>query len=155
MSTTYEKDLAAWAREQAALLIAGRFDEVDIAHVADEVLDIAKAEEHALERAVEAFLVKVLQWMYKPMLRCEAWRQDIVYLREVVERCFDDSPSLRACLEDPEFVEHMWMCSVAAVIADTGRDDLPQACPWSMADVLQPDWLPADSGIPPPSAIVA
>lgn len=57
--TTYETDIAAWARVQAALLLAGRFDVVDIVHVADEVLDVAKAEENDLAGAVEALLVSL------------------------------------------------------------------------------------------------
>ena len=46
-------------------------------------------------------------------------------------------------LADPEFVNDVWSDAMVAVIADTGRDDFPDECPWPMSTVLAPDWLPA------------
>ena len=37
--TSYEKDVVAWANEQAALLRAGKFSALDIEHIADEIED--------------------------------------------------------------------------------------------------------------------
>ena len=45
MGATYEQDLVLWANEQAALLRAGRFSDVDIEHVANEIEDVGKAAE--------------------------------------------------------------------------------------------------------------
>ena len=39
--TSYDQDVVAWAREQAALLRAGRFGEIDVEHIADEIEDVA------------------------------------------------------------------------------------------------------------------
>jgi len=44
MSISYEKDVVAWASEQAALLRAGKFSELDIEHIADEVEDVGRSE---------------------------------------------------------------------------------------------------------------
>ena len=40
--TSYDEDFAAWASETASLLRAGRFSELDIEHVAEEIEDMAK-----------------------------------------------------------------------------------------------------------------
>ena len=48
--TSYDQDVIAWAREQAALLRAGRFEEVDVGHIADEIEDVARAEIHDITR---------------------------------------------------------------------------------------------------------
>ena len=40
----YERDLYAWAEEQARLLRAGRFEEVDRENVAEEILDVGRNE---------------------------------------------------------------------------------------------------------------
>lgn len=39
---TYQKDIVAWANEQARLLRAGRFDLLDIEHIAEEIEDVGK-----------------------------------------------------------------------------------------------------------------
>jgi hypothetical protein len=36
---SYDNDVIAWANEQARLLCAGRFDALDIEHIADEIED--------------------------------------------------------------------------------------------------------------------
>jgi hypothetical protein len=36
----YEQDFYAWAREQASLLRAGRYDELDLKHLTEEVEDL-------------------------------------------------------------------------------------------------------------------
>ena len=40
---TYEKDIIAWANEQAKLLRAGQFDQLDIEHIAEEIEDVGKS----------------------------------------------------------------------------------------------------------------
>jgi len=40
----YDEDVILWAEEQARLLRARRFDELDIEHVADEIEDVGKSE---------------------------------------------------------------------------------------------------------------
>ena len=40
----YESDIVAWANEQAAFIRAGRFDMLDLEHIADEIEDVGKSE---------------------------------------------------------------------------------------------------------------
>ncbi len=42
MSTAYEKDMVAWASEQAALPRAGDLSALDIEHIAAEIDDVGK-----------------------------------------------------------------------------------------------------------------
>jgi len=48
MMNGYDTDVVAWANEQAAFIRAGRFDLVDIEHIADEIEDVGKSEFRAL-----------------------------------------------------------------------------------------------------------
>lgn len=48
MGTPYEKDIVAWAMEQAALLRAGKLSAIDIEHIADEIEDVARSERREL-----------------------------------------------------------------------------------------------------------
>lgn len=44
MGTPYEKDVVAWAIEQAALLRAGNLSALDIVNIAEEIEDVGKSE---------------------------------------------------------------------------------------------------------------
>lgn len=46
--TAYETDVVAWANEQAALIRAGRFELLDLQHIAEEIEDVGKAEKREL-----------------------------------------------------------------------------------------------------------
>jgi hypothetical protein len=48
MGASYERDVVAWANEQAALLRAGKLSDIDIAHIADEIEDVGKSEQREL-----------------------------------------------------------------------------------------------------------
>ncbi|SIT51071.1 hypothetical protein BN2476_990049 [Paraburkholderia piptadeniae] len=52
--TSYDQDVIAWAREQAALLRTGRFEEIDVGHIADEIEDVARAEVRDMARRMRA-----------------------------------------------------------------------------------------------------
>ena len=43
MNTSYESDVVAWAKEQAALIRAGQFDQLDLTHIAEEIEDVGKS----------------------------------------------------------------------------------------------------------------
>ena len=62
MNTRYEADVVAWAQEQAALLRAGRFSEIDIANIAEEIEDVGKSEKRELASRMAVLLAHLLKW---------------------------------------------------------------------------------------------
>ena len=57
--TAYNEDIIAWACEQAKLLRARRFDELDIERIAEEIEDVGKREQHELAGRTSALLAPV------------------------------------------------------------------------------------------------
>jgi hypothetical protein len=57
----YDKDVHAWAFEQARLLRARRFDALDIEHLADEIEDVARHEQRALADGMAVLLAHLLK----------------------------------------------------------------------------------------------
>ena len=49
MGIAYEKDIVAWANEQASFIRAGRFELLDLEHIAEEIEDVGKSEQRELE----------------------------------------------------------------------------------------------------------
>ncbi len=69
MGTPYEKDVVAWAWEQAALLRAGKFASIDIEHIAEEIEDVAKTESRELRSRLAVLLAHLLKWQFQPECR--------------------------------------------------------------------------------------
>ena len=62
MTTTYETDIIAWANEQAAFIRAGKFDLLDIEHIAEEIEDVGKSEKRELASRMAVLLMHLLKW---------------------------------------------------------------------------------------------
>jgi hypothetical protein len=52
----YDKDLVAWAREQAYPLRAGRFELLDIEHLAEESEEVGRSEQRELASRLTVLL---------------------------------------------------------------------------------------------------
>ena len=64
MPIAYDQDVAAWAAEQARLIRAGRFDQLDIEHIADEVEDVGRSERRELASRMTVLLAHCLKWRF-------------------------------------------------------------------------------------------
>jgi hypothetical protein len=58
-----------WSQEQARLLRAGRFSELDIEHLADEIEDVGKSEKRELASRMVVLLAHLLKCRVQPKNR--------------------------------------------------------------------------------------
>lgn len=144
MNIRYETDVAAWATEQASFLRAGRLDQLDLAHIAEEIEDVAKSEQRELARRMAGLVMHLIRWQSQPSKRSASWSLALTAQRRVSARRLEKAPSLAPLLVDPEWIDDVWVDAKALAEKEAGIDRaaLPEACPWRMADVLTPDWLP-------------
>jgi hypothetical protein len=139
----YHVDIVAWAREQAALLRAGRYDALDIEHIAEEVEDVGKSEQRELISRMAVLLAHLLKWRHQPERRGNSWRNTIRAQRKGIARRLAKTPSLKADLADPEWWEAAWDDAVAQAGQETGLE-FPEACPWRPEQILSADFYPLD-----------
>jgi hypothetical protein len=144
MSTSYEKDVVAWANEQARLIRAGRFDLLDLEHIAEEIEDVGKSEQRELASRMAILLAHLLKWQYQPDRRGVSWRATIRTQRNLIEKRLDRTPSLRPMLADPDWIEDMWADARQLASQETGIGFavFPEICPWLMDAVLSADVFP-------------
>ena len=147
MSTSYESDVVAWANEQAQLIRAGRFDQLDVAHIAEEIEDVGKGEQRELANRMAILLMHLLKWEFQPSHRSNSWTSTVREQRRSIARRLIKTPSLQNSLSDGDWLDDVWLDARSAATRDTGIefDSLPAMCPWDMKQVLQNDWLPAES----------
>lgn len=138
----YENDIVAWAEQQAKLLREGRFAQLDIAHLAEEIEDVGKSEQRELANRMARLLAHLLKWQMQPGRRGASWEITIRNQRRGVARRLNETPSLRPKLEDPEWWAGVWDDATAQAAAETGLADFPDNCPWTAEQVLDEAWKP-------------
>lgn len=146
MGTSYDKDVVAWANEQAALLRAGQFSALDIEHIAEEIEDVGKSEQRELASRMAVLLAHLLKWQCQPERRGASWQATLRIQRAAIARRLQKTPSLKPMLADDDWLSDMWgdACQQAADEMQIGVALLPESCPWSMeqalSDAFFPDW---------------
>ncbi|CAB3680422.1 hypothetical protein LMG24076_02409 [Trinickia soli] len=142
MGTSYEKDVVAWANEQAALLRAGKFSALDIEHIAEEIEDVGKSEQRELISRMAVLLAHLLKWQFQSARRGASWQRTIKAQRLDVAYLLDEAPSLKPKLADAEWMRVVWAKALAQAVSETGLDVFPETCPWSMEQVLDEEFMP-------------
>ena len=80
-ASLYDEDFAVWTAETARLLRAGRFDEVDIEHVAEEIEDMGKRDKRELHSRLTVLILHLLKWKWQPEKKSASWGSTIVTQR--------------------------------------------------------------------------
>jgi hypothetical protein len=152
---TPDEDFAAWVHHQVDALKHGRFEELDIDELADEVESLAERDFRALRSALRVIIQHMLKWDYQPEERGESWRRSINEHRERVWGELASSPSFRS--RTAEAVEQAYPLARMKAWAETGVFKLehePRDCPYSWDEImyrphnLSSDRVPEDQGDP-------
>ena len=144
MGTNYETDVVAWANEQAGFVRAGRFDQLDLEHIAEEIEDVGKNEQRELASRMAVLLAHLLKWEHQPARRSKSWQYTLTTQRKEVAYVISEAPSLRTKFSDERWLDIVWSKAKSQAESETGLDidTFPEVCPWPISDVLSEGWLP-------------
>ena len=138
----YEGDVVAWANEQASLLRAGRFADLDIEHLADEIEDVGKSERRELESRMAVLIAHLLKWSHQPDRRGRSWRDTIDLQREAIDRRLRRTPSLKADLFQEDWLADVWTDARTMATGETGIEDLPRHSYWTVEQIMDCEFFP-------------
>jgi hypothetical protein len=144
MGTPYDKDVVAWAEEQAALLRAGKLSAIDIEHIAEEIEDVGKTESRELISRMAVLLAHLLKWKYQQERRSRSWSNTIRTQRKEVSYVLSEAPSLKRKFDEPMWSDLVWSKARNQAETETGIefDTFPVSCPWPMTQVLEEGFFP-------------
>jgi hypothetical protein len=144
MSTAelYDLDFAAWAEKNAELLRAGRFSEIDLEHVAEEIEDMAKRERRALQRRLARLIQHLLKWQLQPERRGTSWQCTILEQRNAISILLEESPSLKPGFANQASKAYAAATRMAALEMRRDLKTFPSSCPYTAAQLLDFDYLP-------------
>jgi hypothetical protein len=138
----YDQDFYAWAMRNAELIRQGRFDEIDVDHIAEELESMGRSERHELINRLSVLLAHLLKWQFQPERRGKSWRATIKEQRLRVKKRLAESPSLYYGIE--ESLAEAYRYAVLQVVKETLLDEseLPNECPFTLEHVMDTDFRP-------------
>lgn len=141
--TSIDEDFALWAAEQAALLGSGRFNRVDVENVAGELEYLGNSQKSEIESRLKVLLTHLLKWQFQPAQRSNSWTATLIEQRTEIAEVIRRSPSLK---HYPGQALDLRLYGIAMLRAsgETGlpKATFPEACPYTIEQVLDPDFLP-------------
>ena len=140
----YDKDFHAWLQHQAILLRDDRLSELDRKNLFEEIEAMGRSERHALESNLIVVLLHLLKYQYQPTRRSNSWRASIREHRRRIRRALSDSPSLKPFLQQIHPGAYREARALAADETGLARTRFPTVIPYTLEQVLDPDFLPCD-----------
>ena len=137
----YDQDFYLWIETISKQLKAGKFAEIDLANLIEEIESMGKSEKRELKSRLIVLLMHLLKWQYQPEKRSESWRSTITEQRICIELLLEDSPSLQPLLI--EIFADCYEKARSKASEETGikLNFFPKESPFTLAETLENHFL--------------
>jgi hypothetical protein len=139
----YTTDFCAWITHNTELMRLGKFSEMDVEHIAEELESMGRSEKRELINRLAILIAHLLKWQLQPGLRCNSWKYTIKEQRIKISDLLEESPSLGHEIEKK--IDQAYKQSLIIVARETGleEDRCSQKCLFSLEQCLDNTFLPA------------
>ena len=148
----YDEDFYAWTQDQAARLreaaSSGANVPVDWENLAEEIESMGRRDANTVVSHLGRVIEHVLKLEHSPSAPPRAgWRTSVRNARFEANGSLRDSPSLWRKAE--EGLDRAWKMGRANAVDGLAGDgpgdaDLPRGCPYTVEQLLDEDWWPAN-----------
>jgi ribosomal protein L29 len=141
-TTLYERDHYAWLQQQTALLREGRVNDMDVAHLIEELEDMGSSRERELESRLGVLLAHLLEWRFQPERQGKSWQLTIKEQRLRIAKLLGKNPGLKLYLI--EAVSNGYEYAILMAARETGLDEsiFPEHCPYTQEQILDDTFWP-------------
>lgn len=140
----YEQDFYLWIERQADLLRKGRFRDLDLEHLIEEVEDLGVNLRNAVTSRTREIILHLLKLQYSPAVEPRGgWRENVGKQRDDLE--LELTASLKRHLETD--LETIFQRARRRAVDELARDrltpdQLPSTCPYTLEQIIDPIWRP-------------
>lgn len=138
----YDEDFYAWTQDQAARLRARAHNGIDWENAAEEIESLGKSQRSEIRSRILVVLIHLLKWKYQPDQRSSGWKGTLAEQRDKIAEEVEESPSLRAF--PASVVDRQYRTARLKAAGEIGLldDAFPPACPFTVEQILDPDFFP-------------
>jgi Domain of unknown function DUF29 len=139
----YHSDFYAWTQAQAQALQSKDWPALDIEHLAEEIDDLGVSIRKGLVSQLERLLLHLLKWRYDPAQDPRRlWQLSILDARHEISKDLAMNRSLQRFPAERLADTYRYARRVAAIETDLPQATFPEACPWTIEQVLDDAFLP-------------
>lgn len=142
----YQTDYYRWLEVQADLLREGRLEDIDALNLIEEFDELAVGERASVESHTETIIEHLLKLQYSPATRPRrGWRLTARKSRARLKMRLTATLRTHLLQRLPEIHNDARDAAVIGLEVDrVPADQLPLECPYTLEQILDPDWLPAN-----------
>lgn len=138
----YEADFFAWTQQQASLLQAQRWSDIDVPNLIEEIESLGKQQRQEMRNRLSILLAHLLKWEYQSHKRSRSWLATIRVQRRDLLRLIQDSPSLKPYLAEAVLSAYVNAKDLAMGETDLPPTTFPGICPYSWPQIIDPQFYP-------------
>ncbi|WP_257292790.1 DUF29 domain-containing protein [Endozoicomonas sp. ONNA1] len=151
MKSLYENDYYSWTYQQLELIKQGKFDDLDIENLLEEIEDMGKSRYRALESSLGQLILHLLKWQMQSSKKDDlhdkerwyrSWVVSINKQRRKAKKELAENPGLKPKVNEIMVKAYWWAREEAADDLNCKMSDFPTQCPWSYNKIMTKDWLP-------------
>lgn len=140
MTDKYEIDVAAWAKAQAEALRQRDFNALDFDNLAEEIDGVGASQRKEIRSRLRQLCKHLLKWQYQSEKRSRSWRSTIETQRDDLHDVLTTNPSLHHYARST--LARAYAVGRSKAELETGVFKLPTDCPWTIDDLLNPEFWP-------------
>ncbi len=137
----YEDDYALWLEKNIQLLAGRQLKDLDYENLIEELESLGRSERKTAESLVKQLLIHLLlyeYWTIEQDRNSDHWRVEIATFRDQLS---DELKSKTIYNHVVEHLEPLYKRAVKLAALKSGVK-LPIACPYTIEQILNEDWLP-------------
>ena len=137
----YEDDYALWLTKNIQLLADRQLKDLDYENLIEELESLGRSERKTAESLVKQLLIHLLlyeYWTSEQSRNSDHWRIEIATFRDQLS---DELKSKTIYNHVVEQLEALYKRAVKLATLKS-RIELPIACPYTIEQILDEDWLP-------------
>ncbi|MCI4626972.1 MAG: DUF29 domain-containing protein [Candidatus Magnetoovum sp. WYHC-5] len=138
----HDTDFYKWALHNANLIRQGRFTDIDVVNVVEELESMGNNNKKELASRLLVLIMHLLKWQYQPKRRSRSWISTINTQRAEIEFLLEFSPSLKHDIE--LIMEKAYKKAKISFENETDFDKkhLPELCPYTFEQLIDYGFRP-------------
>jgi hypothetical protein len=138
LADLYEADETAWLEAMVELLRQGAYGDLDYAHLAEYLSDMANRDRREVKSRLIVLIAHVLKWVHQPQRRAKSWSRTIVVQSQELSDAMGQG-ILRDHAEAVLADAYQKAVKRAATETELPVERFPAQCPYTLDQLLSFD----------------
>jgi hypothetical protein len=146
----YEQDFHQWIEHHITLLRSGRFNEIDVEHLIEELEGMAGRNKHELISRLIVLIAHLLKWQFQLKQLSErwqefdgrSWRRSIIEQRYQIAYLLESIPSLTNYLSESLNLAYPKAVNLAIDETKLPQSLFPKTCPYTVEQLIDKEFYP-------------